>query len=210
MNKPTEDPTDHVERSKKEQVLDAVKAVLKQYPRYRIYTTGHSLGAAMATLASYYLATDLDIMPNCPVTCLNFASPRVGDGNFLDAVQVLERKGLLRICRFVNDKDLICVLPTLNYKHVGFMVKLYREPKGKKLKVCYPKFNETWGRWWERAISMSWPAAFNLTYDHSAGEYGRRVELYKKQLEGKFLDRLYRDANRTGFIKSKKYRDPNA
>ena len=202
MNKPTEDPNDHVERSKKDQVLEAVKEVLRKYPGYRIYTTGHSLGAAMATLASYYLATDRDIIPNCPVTCLNFASPRVGDGNFLDAVQVLERKGLLRICRFVNDKDLICVLPTLNYKHVGFMVKLDREP-GKKIKVCYPKFNETWGRWWERAIAMSWPAAFNLTYDHSAGEYGRRVELYKKQLEGKFLDKLYRDDLRTGFINKK-------
>jgi predicted lipase len=207
MNRPTEDPADHVERTKKDQVLSAVKDVLSKYPKYRVYVTGHSLGAALATLTSYYLATDVDnfaktgrrsVIPK-PITCINFASPRIGDGNFLDAVQVLERSGMLRICRFVNEKDLICVLPTLNYKHVGFMVKMDRHAG--KVKVCYPKFNESWGRWWNRALAMSWPAAFNLKYDHSSGEYGRRVELHKSQLEKKFLSKMYRDETRTGFAK---------
>jgi Lipase (class 3) len=204
MNKPTEDPTDRVGRTKKEQVLSAVKEVLRDHPKYKIYLTGHSMGAALATLTSYYLATDVDdfaktgkrsIIPK-PITCINFASPRIGDGNFLDAVQVLERSGRLRICRFVNEKDLICVMPTMNYKHVGFMIKMDREER--KLQVGYPKFNESWGRWWDRAVAMSWPAAFNLTYDHSAGEYGRRVEVHKQQLEKKFLSKMYRDETRIG------------
>jgi pimeloyl-ACP methyl ester carboxylesterase len=209
MNKPTEDPTDRVGRTKKEQVLSAVKDVLRDHPKYRIYVTGHSMGAALATLTAYYLATDVDdfaktgrrsIIPK-PITCINFASPRIGDGTFLDAIQVLERSGMLRICRFVNEKDLICVVPTVNYQHVGFMVKLDREER-KLLQVYYPKFNETWSRWWNRAVAMSWPAAFNLSYDHSAGEYGRRVEIHQHQLEKKFLSKMYRDETRIGFIKT--------
>ncbi|KAG7343480.1 lipase [Nitzschia inconspicua] len=208
MNKATEDPTDHVERTKKDQVLSAVKDALRENPKYRVYVTGHSLGAALATLTSYYLATDVDdfaktgrrsMIPK-PITCINFASPRIGDSNFLDAVQVLERSGMLRICRFVNEKDLVCVLPTFNYKHVGFMVKMHRNDK-KKITVCYPKFHESWGRWWNRALAMSWPAALNLTYDHSSGEYGRRVEIHKKELEKKFLSKMYSDETRTGFFK---------
>jgi len=195
MNKPTEDPTDHVSRTKKQQVIDSVKKMVKRYPDYKVYVTGHSLGAALATLTSYYLATDVDsktgksIIPT-PVTCINFASPRIGDGVFLEAVQVLERQGKLRICRFVNHKDLVCAFPTLNYKHVGFMVKMKSKPG--KLAITYPKPNEGWGSWLERAVGMSWPAAFNLKYDHSAGEYGRRVEIHRKQLEDKDLVRLYR------------------
>jgi hypothetical protein len=196
MNKPTEDPTDHILKTKKDQILESICKIHTKYPTYSIYVTGHSLGAALATISSYYIATTIQTLQR-PVTCINFASPRVGDGLFLEAIQTLEQEKRLRVCRFVNDKDLVCVIPTLNYKHVGFMVKLKRDDKT-SLEVCYPRQNEGWVGWFGRAWSMSWPVATNLTYDHSIGEYGRRLEVHKKELETLSLAKMYADPKLTG------------
>ena len=51
-----------------------------------VYVTGHSLGAALATLAGFYLSCDPEIPK--PVSSISFASPRVGDASFLNVVQV--------------------------------------------------------------------------------------------------------------------------
>jgi hypothetical protein len=61
--------------------------------------TGHSLGAALSSLVAFYLACEDDIPK--PVTCLNFASPRIGDSGFRDAVRSLEQRKALRMLRVV-------------------------------------------------------------------------------------------------------------
>jgi hypothetical protein len=202
MNKPTEDPNDRDTRTKKQQIIEAVSSLLAKHPTYKVYVTGHSLGAALSTLASYYLATTLRTAVH-PITCINFASPRVGDGVFLEAVQQLERQNRLRICRFVNDNDLVCVIPTINYKHVGFMVKLKRQYHP-SIDICYPKVDEGMAQWIRRAWGMSWPVAMNLTYDHSIGEYGRRIELHRKELQRLDLETMYRNDKWTGCVDEQK------
>jgi hypothetical protein len=74
-----------------------------------LWITGHSLGGAMATLASIRLARDgYAIRGVC-----TFGSPRVGDQAFRDAY-------VLPNYRFVNDNDLVPHLPFYRcYKHVG-------------------------------------------------------------------------------------------
>jgi triacylglycerol lipase len=74
-----------------------------------LWVTGHSLGAAMATLASVRL-TDEGYKVRAVFT---YGSPRVGDQRFRDAYHLTNY-------RFVNDNDLVPHLPfRWCYKHVG-------------------------------------------------------------------------------------------
>lgn len=84
--------------------------------------TGHSLGAAVATLNA------LDIVANghnrkankevCPVTAFVYASPRVGDMRFKMAFDSLENLHLLRI---ENAPDIVPKVPlvTMGYVEIG-------------------------------------------------------------------------------------------
>ena len=55
-------------------VITNTKELISQYPTYKVVVTGHSLGAALATL------TAVDFLKNgiSPVSLINFGSPRVG------------------------------------------------------------------------------------------------------------------------------------
>jgi putative lipase involved disintegration of autophagic bodies len=96
---PTKDETDHSEFRKYDEIVEDVKHLLKQKPDYKLYVTGHSLGAALSTLVSFYLACDPEIPK--PVTCISFASPRLGDHDFLKATRWLEEQKMLRVLRVV-------------------------------------------------------------------------------------------------------------
>jgi len=89
------------------------------YSGYKLYVTGHSMGGALATLFSFYVAAksysqvkqgNTPSIP-FPVTCVSFASPRVGESGFLRAFQTLEQEGMLRHLRIVNDQDPVPVVP---------------------------------------------------------------------------------------------------
>ena len=76
-----------------------------------VWFSGHSLGAALATLAA-------DRFPTTSGVC-TFGSPRVGDRAFAAAFDV--RFGA-RAARYVNDADIVTHAPTtfpLPYAHVG-------------------------------------------------------------------------------------------
>ena len=98
---------------------------INKYKPSKIVVSGHSLGAAIATIAG------LDIKDkNHNVTVYNFASPRVGDINFCKAIQTVN----LSLYRIVNTEDIIPTLPMpvmLNlenpdnpyiYKHCGTLI----------------------------------------------------------------------------------------
>lgn len=70
-----------------------------------ITITGHSLGAALATLMAYDIRTTLENSPM--VTVISFGGPRVGDRTFRHR---LEESGT-RILRIVNSDDLVTKLP---------------------------------------------------------------------------------------------------
>jgi hypothetical protein len=59
-------------------VRSQVKALREKFPSYSLMVTGHSLGAALATLT----AADLQDAGLGPVRMFNFGSPRVGDTDF--------------------------------------------------------------------------------------------------------------------------------
>ncbi|KAK8487878.1 hypothetical protein V6N11_047434 [Hibiscus sabdariffa] len=67
--------------------------------------TGHSLDAALATLAAYDINTSFNNVP--PVTVISFGGPRVGNQSFRFQ---LEQNGT-KILRIVNSDDVITKVP---------------------------------------------------------------------------------------------------
>ncbi len=133
-------------------ILEQVIAVFRDYPEYAFYTTGHSLGGALATLFAFEVACLKNSeIPNL-ITCINFASPKVGNIHFSRTIDHLEKKGVLRHVRitnqydpvprlplraYMNDLCLLCRMKNM-YVHVGFKVEL---KTGKKIRVKHaPKF----------------------------------------------------------------------
>jgi triacylglycerol lipase len=85
-----------------------------------ILISGHSLGAALATLAAAQLQQDKGILANSIYT---FGSPRVGDETFRENYDAIFTK---RHFRFVNNNDVVTRVapsfPPFNYHHVGEML----------------------------------------------------------------------------------------
>ena len=192
--KPTVDEGDPIGWRKFDEIMEDVKLLLTAHPSYKLYVTGHSLGGALSTLMSLYLASDPEIPK--PVTCINFASPRVGGGNFLRAIKWLEEKRWLRMLRVVNDKDTVPTFPMTNYHHVGIQLRLY-EAVGEEPKLTYPKGDETYGSYFSRLWQNSVIASVNFSYDH--GSYRERVDKDKLFLIKYDLNELYNDRSLTGF-----------
>ena len=93
-----------------EEVWPEVRRILGSPSRARpVWITGHSLGGAMATLASVRLTSE-----GYKVRAVyTYGSPRVGDRLFRDSYSLANY-------RFVNDNDLVPHLPfRWCYKHVG-------------------------------------------------------------------------------------------
>lgn len=111
------------------QALAALKEALDEYKgeEISITVTGHSMGAAMATLNAtdivhngYNTLTD---QPDkvIPVTAIVFASPLLGNEGFKKVFSGLKN---LHVLRVTNDKDAVPNLPIslqleLEYVHVG-------------------------------------------------------------------------------------------
>lgn len=70
----------------------------------KIFTTGHSRGGALATVASYYIKLDLENLLQ-ELILYSFASPRVGDSQFA------EKFDLEKCFRIANSEDLVPKLP---------------------------------------------------------------------------------------------------
>lgn len=96
-------------RSVEPQILNAIGKVRGQ----PLYITGHSLGAALATIATQYLERD-HILRDQIAACYTFGSPRVGNWEF-------DRRLKSSIYRVVNTTDIVTVVPLLamGYIHIG-------------------------------------------------------------------------------------------
>lgn len=68
----------NAEQSVIHDVIEQVQKLTGTFPSYKVYVTGHSLGAALATLT----ALDLLNAGISNIALYNFGSPRVGDDNF--------------------------------------------------------------------------------------------------------------------------------
>lgn len=92
-------------------VRGQVEACLRDTGELPVYVTGHSLGGALATLATWHMQ---HMQGGRLVACYTFGAPRVGDGGFRDHCHV-------PVYRIVNGADPVPFVPTRyqGYRHYG-------------------------------------------------------------------------------------------
>jgi len=115
-------------------VWQGVDAALQPIGDYKLLFTGHSLGAAMATLASSL---------RTPKSLYTFGSPRVGDQAFVDLLKELDNH------RYVDCCDLVARVPPediLGYAHIPgvlYYIDLARAVKERNPKDPYIGADQT-------------------------------------------------------------------
>ncbi len=93
----------------RDDIVDVLrKSIGKELP---LYITGHSLGAALATVATQELEEEFD---DLIAACYTFGSPRVGDGKYEKSIKA-------PFYRIVNTTDIVTLVPFFlgTFVHVG-------------------------------------------------------------------------------------------
>lgn len=156
---------------------DVEKSVLKL--NVPLYVTGHSLGAALATVATQRLEHHLKIREMI-AACYTFGSPRVGDSHY-----DLEFKS--PIYRVVNTTDIVTVIPLLamGYVHIGDIRYLGRTDGEFRRGI---PFVHRWYLFMLTAFKFFGP----VVGDHAIVEYRRKLEAIAQKRNrgaGRHLDR---------------------
>jgi hypothetical protein len=110
----------------KDAITNNVLALHEQFPDYSIWVTGHSLGAALATLT----AVDLQ-QAGMKVNMQNFGSPRVGNTNFANWID----SNLTSHMRNTHHKDIVPHMP-MHERFTHIDGEWYEDPV-LSLKECF-------------------------------------------------------------------------
>lgn len=107
-------------------VTSSVKSLRQKFPSYSVVVTGHSLGAAMATLT----AVDLQHSGVSGIRLFNFGSPRVGNDQFA----VWTSSYITSRSRVTHYKDMVPHVPMHErFKHISGE---WYEDKDHSLRQC--------------------------------------------------------------------------
>jgi hypothetical protein len=122
------------------QVLEKYESLRKRYKGYKTILTGHSMGGALATIASVYLkkeGLDFDLY--------TFGSPRVGNQEFAEFVNNILKGNNFRV---TFKEDPVAVVPPrfIGYHHAGTEIHFYDHME-------YHVFYKNW----DRSASMKLP-----------------------------------------------------
>jgi hypothetical protein len=96
----------------RDSTVKSVKKLVELFPTYRVITTGHSLGAAMAMMMA--LELNKEIPP--PVEIYNYGQPRVGEKKYADFANAIIQEQY----RHTHNKDMVPHVPPikgLDYYH---------------------------------------------------------------------------------------------
>jgi hypothetical protein len=117
----------------------------------KLYTTGHSLGAANSVLTALALtAYRCEYLPQT-ITTINFGCPRIGNSFYKDFIHLNPAVRRLSIWRVVLGWDLVPRLPNFYY-HAGHTIQLYESVK-----------NDSWSsHWWTTNTTI--PVAYYQHY----------------------------------------------
>ena len=107
---------------------EEVNRLLHILPGYRVVVTGHSLGAALASLTIADLASEI----RAPMYLFNFGCPRVGDLNFAAWFSTF----IPNRNRVTHYKDIVPHCPT-HFRFTHFSGEFYHEDySGDDLRAC--------------------------------------------------------------------------
>jgi predicted lipase len=152
---------------------DVEKAVLSLNDALPLYITGHSLGAALATVATQRLEHNPRIR-EIIAACYTFGSPRVGNSHY-----DLEFKS--PIYRVVNTTDVVTVIPLLamGYMHIGD-VRYLGATEG-EFQRGIPSLRRSY------LFLLTLFKFFSpLVHDHSIAEYRRKLEAIAEKRNPRF------------------------
>ena len=139
---------------------------LKVFGKTRtIWCTGHSLGAAMATLLAYRLQRT-DDCPN-PKALFTYGSPKVGNSKYVSQIESI---GLLHF-RFVNNADIVARVPPWPYKHFGGM--FYMNHYGNIRSMSYSQVSKDNYRGFVKGIKNK---KINFFSNHDITKYGDNLK----------------------------------
>ena len=142
--------------SVKKQIYNLIKPYIEN--NYNLYLTGHSLGSANATLLTYFIS---EKHPNILIKLITFGGPRVGNAEWKEC---FEQKENIIHYRITNNRDIVTVIPSINYCHVGKHIYLYDDG-------IYYISNNTCLSLWYRSVFHS----FNV-YDHKILNYVKNMK----------------------------------
>eukprot|EP00551_Chaetoceros_affinis_P014403 CAMPEP_0203688568 /NCGR_PEP_ID=MMETSP0091-20130426/1233_1 /ASSEMBLY_ACC=CAM_ASM_001089 /TAXON_ID=426623 /ORGANISM="Chaetoceros affinis, Strain CCMP159" /LENGTH=437 /DNA_ID=CAMNT_0050558103 /DNA_START=118 /DNA_END=1431 /DNA_ORIENTATION=- len=175
-----------------DQRFDMILADIKPFVEdgYKIYVTGHSLGAALSSLLSFKLAgSDKSWIPK-PISCISYASPFNGSGGFQKAFTQLEKMGLIRYLRITNDNDTVPTIPPFSLglrrrlmKHVGINLRL----KDNSFSLHHPNTNGLANALRNSVLKPVWSV---LKY-HDLQLHEERMDKQQKVLQDMYLHDLY-------------------
>ena len=104
----------------KDSVLDNLSDLIIKYNTVNLLITGHSAGAALSTLLTYDLFTEIDINNILNISLITFGSPRVGNLMFVDSFNYYSSLHQIYNIRVTHYRDIVPHLPQemLGYLHI--------------------------------------------------------------------------------------------
>tara|TARA_B100000902_G_scaffold388644_1_gene434589 strand:+ start:741 stop:1505 length:765 start_codon:yes stop_codon:yes gene_type:complete len=147
-------------RGEIDKIWPEIETWITKHSGKQIYVTGHSLGAAMSTIATSRLPAG--------TICYNYGSPRVGSPGFSKQFD-----SKYELHRFVNNNDAVCRVPlwAMLFRHVG---KLHYINTFGNIRNATP-----WQRFKDRfrGYRQAWKKGqvFDSLYDHSMVAYTKRI-----------------------------------
>ena len=143
------------------------KSLLEKVHGLPLYITGHSLGAALATVATLALEQKKYFRDQI-AACYTYGSPRVG-------TKALDINFKSPIYRVVNTTDIVTMVPTVGYRHVGD-VRFFENKNGAILRSIPVT---------ERLLFILRAALLNLfaplVGDHAIVEYRNKLEIVARK-----------------------------
>jgi len=105
-----------------DRVRNTLNVVQNENPMHRMYTTGHSLGAAASVLTAVAMKLQAEWEDEL-IFSINFGCPKTGNTAWRDFTNSIEGLGIFRV---VNGHDLVARLPDIRFHHAGHTLQLDR------------------------------------------------------------------------------------
>jgi triacylglycerol lipase len=175
----------------RDRLFATVERLLKAKAR-PVYITGHSLGGALATMATAELANHEERkLRDSIAACYTFGSPRVGDRSFDQYVKV-------PLYRVTNGIDIVPAVPfaLLGYRHVGdtrYFAKVGSAPSRRSPSVLAKFWRTLRG-----LIALLWTLKIRNVADHSMTVYIDKLAAWAKQGLAETQERRARTAEPDG------------
>jgi len=176
-------------------ILDDIKPFVKD--GYKVYVTGHSLGAALSSLFAFKIAGSTKSWIPKPISCISYASPFNGSSGFQTAFTQLEKMGLIRYLRVTNDSDTVPTIPPFSLgfrrrlmKHVGVNLRL----SGNSFRLSHPNTNGFVNALRNSVLKPVWSV---LKY-HDLETHEDRMNLQKEAFQDMYLNDFYDDEKLMG------------